>query len=202
MYFVFLTQCETNHRTYLVSGVWPFNENAMMDKVVQSESLSAGDQPTTNQSIPVPTNILVPPLDSSSNKSSSSTIPTSALLISSDIERVNPLENPNNLVADHSSVFSQEFIFDMTQMKEIEPVMVDDSELPNSTESILTILDELDLIPTVFQPNVSQEIPTIPITLDHISVVSRPSRLKFMILSIFSIDILPCRRKSFEQPFV
>lgn len=163
----------------------------MMDKVVHSELISAGGHPTASQSIPLPTNILIPPLDSSSTQLSSSTILTPALLISSDIERLDLPENSNILITNDAPILSQEFMFDMTQVRAIEPVMIDDSEFPTSTtESILTILDELDLMPTIFQANMSRETPTIPITLDHISVVSRSGRSNLMILSIFRIVYL------------
>ncbi|CAF5164677.1 unnamed protein product, partial [Rotaria magnacalcarata] len=90
--------------------IWPFNENAMMDKVVATPFFSSSTLTIINTT-PIPTNILIPPTSASFAPSSSTTLSASPPITSlssppmnlSNIDRTNETLNSDIMTIDETS---------------------------------------------------------------------------------------------------
>ncbi|CAM4984171.1 unnamed protein product, partial [Rotaria socialis] len=124
------------------SGIWPFNENAMMDKVVATP-FSSSSTLTIINTTPIPTNILIPPTSASFAPSSSVTLSASPPITSlssppmnlSNIDRTNETLNSDIMTIDKTNGRKDQVLFNIQQIKPIEPTYIDDDEMPSSSEA-------------------------------------------------------------------
>ncbi|CAM4816935.1 unnamed protein product [Rotaria magnacalcarata] len=129
------------------SGIWPFNEHAMVDKVV-TPAFSSLSTSTINQTPPLPTNILIPPSHSSVVHSSCTTSLSSELSITSNIESTIETLSSDIMSVDDTSTKQQQqqqhILTDIQRIRPIEPIFIDDREIPSFTGSTYTILNTVD----------------------------------------------------------
>ncbi|CAF3332606.1 unnamed protein product [Rotaria socialis] len=129
------------------SGIWPFNEHAMVDKVV-TPAFSSLSTSTINQTAPSPTNILIPPSHSSVVHSSCTTSLSSELSITSNIESTVETLSSDIMSVDDTSTKQQQqqhILTDIQRIRPIEPIFIDDREIPSFTGSTYTVLNTIDL---------------------------------------------------------
>lgn len=161
----------------------------MIDKVVNSNSSSTGVSSTDHQSNFLPTNILSPPSNSSSIQSSAVQPAPSGSSMTKGILQIDPsVKEKVNTTVDYFEL-SQEFIFNDDQIKQIEPVLIDDPEFQLSPELVFTTLNEIDVTTRTFEPKTSTEIRTPLIDLEYAADVARTSTSKTIIL-LFDSTIL------------
>ncbi|CAF1470554.1 unnamed protein product, partial [Rotaria magnacalcarata] len=132
-------------------GIWPFNEHAMMNKVV-APAFSSPSTSTISKT-PPPTNILIPRTNSSVVHSSSTTSSSSPKLITvSNVESMDVTLSSDVMMVDGISKRQQQVSFDIQLIKPIEPTFIDAHEIPSSTESTYTVLNTIDFNAAMFEP--------------------------------------------------
>ncbi|CAM4818085.1 unnamed protein product [Rotaria magnacalcarata] len=133
------------------AGIWPFNEHAMMNKVV-APAFSSPSTSTISKT-PPPTNILIPRTNSSVVHSSSTTSSSSPKLITvSNVESMDVTLSSDVMMVDGISKRQQQVSFDIQLIKPIEPTFIDAHEIPSSTESTYTVLNTIDFNAAMFEP--------------------------------------------------
>ncbi|CAF5225939.1 unnamed protein product [Rotaria magnacalcarata] len=118
----------------------------MVDKVV-TPAFSSSSTSTINQTPPSPTNILIPPSHSSVVHSTCTTSLSPESSITSNIESaIETLSSDIMSVDDTSTKQQQQHILtDIQRIKPIEPIFIDDREIPSFTGSTYTVLNTVDL---------------------------------------------------------
>jgi hypothetical protein len=138
--------------------VWPFDANAMKDKVVHSTLAPSIDITTSVGSPPPPTNILIPnsassrsanpPVIISSTTEAATVInlqPASPVIDSSLVSSILPLSYDamamNNMID-----LPKPVMFDLNQNQPIQPIIIDDDDLPSSCFLSYETLEPVELI--------------------------------------------------------
>ncbi|CAF5006493.1 unnamed protein product [Rotaria sp. Silwood1] len=133
------------------SGIWPFNENAMMQSVVAPGFSPSFDPRIINQILPSPTNILIPCSGSSIVQSSYTILPLQKPVTTSNVQSINESLNSGMMIIDHTSEKEQQMLCDVRRIQPIQQVFTDDHEIPSS-DSTYTPLNMVDLNSSTFEP--------------------------------------------------
>jgi hypothetical protein len=80
---------------------------------------------------------------------SSAPLPSKPIIIPS-IQSINPTSNSNMMIMDNTAETSDQMLFNIQHIKPIQPTMIDDHELPSSTDSTYTISNAVDLNTPIF----------------------------------------------------
>ncbi|CAM4850763.1 unnamed protein product [Rotaria magnacalcarata] len=167
------------------SGIWPFNENAMTDKVVATP-FSSSSTLTIINTTPIPTNILILPTSASFAPSSSTTLSASPPITSlssppmnlSNIDRTNETLNSDIMTIDETSGRKDQVLFNIQQIKPIQPTYIDDDEIPSSSEATYAVLNTVDLNASVFQTETNSNQQSMTTNLQRTSPVLLPKSTK------------------------
>ncbi|CAF5007795.1 unnamed protein product [Rotaria sp. Silwood1] len=133
------------------SGIWPFNENAIMQSVVALGFFPSFNPKTINQIVPPPTNILIPCSGSSIVQSSCTTLPLQKPAITSNVQSINESLNSGMMIIDDTSEKEQQMLYDVRRIQPIQQVFTNDHETPSS-DSTFTPLNMVDLNSSTFEP--------------------------------------------------
>jgi len=130
-------------------GIWPYDPNAMREKVATNSGLSSA---VTSSAQPLSVNILQPRLTPSVSQtfSSNTTLNTATTFSLPDVHTTSFDNSPSNLTPQQPSSISQIF----TQITPIQPVHVDEADVPSSSSDsyLYTTLQSCPLDLTVDRP--------------------------------------------------
>ncbi|CAF3908070.1 unnamed protein product [Rotaria sp. Silwood1] len=133
------------------SSIWPFNENDMMQSVVDPGLSPSFNPRIINQTVPPPTNILIPCSGSSIVQSLCTTLPLQKPVITSNVQSTNESLNSGMMIIDHTNEKEQQMLCDIRRIQPIQQVFTDDHEIPSS-DSTYTPLNMVDLNSSTFEP--------------------------------------------------
>ncbi|CAF2966666.1 unnamed protein product [Rotaria sp. Silwood2] len=131
--------------------IWPFSEHAMIDKVVVP-AFSSFFTSTIIKKIPPPTNILIPRSSSSVVHSLSTMLSLSESIIKSNFKSITETLHSVSMVLDDTNEKQQQMLFDIQQIKPIQPISLDDHEISSSSDSTYAVLNTVDFNILLFEP--------------------------------------------------
>ena len=177
-------------------GIWPFNENAMMDKVVRP-SFSSTATTTNDQSMILPTNMLMPQPVVPSMPLSSIMISPLKLVITSYLRSISPASAQNTSIADDTSNTAEQTLLDIQRIVPIQPTLIDDHDIPSATHSTFAVLETVDVHNSTFEPQTSIHAQPTPMDVTVSSSTDSPGTQLLAILD--KKIILFSRRESWNQ---
>ncbi len=117
--------------------MWPYNPDAMADKVSRSTSSLSSNSTNINKS---PRNILLPQASPSSgtspNTSSSITSSTSTPAVSTGMVSINFTINSNSTFDQNPVNTAEQMLAEISNIEPIQPTVVDDNNLPSSIDLV------------------------------------------------------------------
>ncbi|CAF5005940.1 unnamed protein product [Rotaria sp. Silwood1] len=149
--FIPATQHLNRPLLLVMDGIWPFNQNAIMQSVVALGFFPSFNPKTINQIVPPPTNILIPCSGSSIVQSSCTTLPLQKPAITSNVQSINESLNSGMMIIDDTSEKEQQMLYDVRRIQPIQQVFTNDHETPSS-DSTFTPLNMVDLNSSTFEP--------------------------------------------------
>jgi hypothetical protein len=150
----------------------------MMDKVVPSTFSPSSTSTMISKSPVTPTNILKPRSTSSPVESLPIISSSPESITTPNIQSISPTLNSTIIVVDNTAETTEQMFFDLQNIEPIQSTMVDDHEIPSSTDATYAVLNAVDLNMSMLKPTTVSDVNSTPKVLDISSSILSKGKSK------------------------